>query len=131
MKYRVSSAERWGFWEIYSLVKNDVVIDLEFSCKTGSVIVDADQGHDFGDEFDSEDYKSNEIEDTGDEELVDWDIFGLSDEEEAALREELDAGYDSDSEDYYDFREYLEFIGWEFQNYKIRIPAITVEEYTE
>jgi len=131
MKYRLSTAERWGFWETYTLAKNDVVIDLEFSCKTGSVIVDADQGHDFGDEFQSDDYKSMEIEETGDEELVEWDIFGLSDEDEAELREELDGGYDSDSEEYYDFREYLEFIGWEFQNHTVHIPVFTVEEYTE
>ncbi len=134
MKYRVSAAERWSFWETYSVKNaNDVVIELEICCKYGSVIVDVPEGYEFEETFNSEDFDNDEfqIEETGDESLEGWDIFGLPDEEEQKLREELEAHYDPESDDYYDFREYLELNGWEFTDYSISISAIEVEPYTD
>lgn len=135
MKYRVSPEDRWSFWENYTVKNADgVVIDLEFCCKYGSVIVDVPDDFEFEEEFNSEEFPegSYEIEETGDENLEDWDIFGIDDEEEEQkLREELEEQYDPESDDYYDFREYLELNGWEFESYRIFIPKITIEPYED
>lgn len=132
MKYRVSTANRWEFWETYTLRNaTGATIDLEFCCKYGSVIVDVPENYVFDDTFNSEDFDNDtyQIEETGDESLEDWDIYGPSDEEAQALRQELEEKYDPESDDYYDFREYLENSGWEFEDYAIQIPSVIVEPY--
>lgn len=130
MKYRISASERWSFYETYKLSKDGVNIDLEYKMKWGSVIVDLDDPSDLDGEFAS--YRFNddvwEIEDTGDESLEDWDVYA---EDGERIRQELEDGYDEDSDEYYDFREYLEYNGWEYNAHEVFIPDIEVEVFEE
>lgn len=131
MKYRVYANERWTFNETYKMFKGDVKADLEYNMKSGSVIVDVEEGYDFGEEFDSRDFAEYEIEDTGDENLEEVDVYCDDEEEAERIYNELMDGYDEDSDEYYDFREYLETLGWEIHDVDVYISSIGVEEYEE
>jgi hypothetical protein len=131
MKYRVYASERWTFNQIYKMFKGDVKADLEYNMKSGSVIVDVEEGYDFGDEFDSRDFEDYEIEDTGDENLEEFDVYCDDEEEAERIYNELMEGYDEDSDEYWDFREYLEQLGWDFYDSDVYISSIGVEEYEE
>lgn len=134
MKYLISAANRWEFWETYILKNSEgTAIELEFCCKYGSVILDVPEDYIIGESFDSDDFddEAYQIEDTGDESLEDWDVVGLSDEDAQALRTKLEEQYDPESDEYYGFREFLELNGWEFDTYSIRIPSIVAEPYDD
>ena len=129
MKYRVYASDRWTFNETYKMFKGDVKADLEYNMKSGSVIVDVEEGYDFGEEFDSRDFQEYEIEDTGDENLEEVDVYCEDEEEAERIYNELMEGYDEDSDEYFDFREYLETLGWEYDDdVDIYISEIGVEK---
>lgn len=129
MKFRVSAAERWVFSEDYYLKKDDMEICLELICKSGSVITDVADGHDFGDEFDSTEYSEFEIEDTGEEELDGYFIQSphLSPDEADDAMDEIYEEYEEVEDEYFDFREYLESQGWEYSRHEVHISDIEVE----
>lgn len=132
MKYRVYASDRWTFNETYKMYKGDVKADLEYNVKYGSVIVDVDEDYDFGEEFDSRDFEACEVRgQSGDENLEEVDVYCEDEEEAERIYRELMEGYDEDSDEYFDFREYLETLGWEFYDFDIYISSIGVEEYEE
>lgn len=133
MKYRVYASDRWAFNETYRLSKDDVTISLEFNMKSGSVIVEAPEGYDFGEEFDSRDFAESDvnIEETGDENLEDWEVYADDEETVGRVNQEIEEEYDEESDDYFDFRDYLEQQGWEYVSHDVYISEIGVEEYEE
>ena len=120
MKYYISAAERWRFWEKAILEKDNIKIALEYNVKWGTVEADVPDNFKFSGEFDSEDFDDWSIVDTGDEEfehfeMLQGDIFDAPD-------------LDFNEEEYFDLRESLEDNGWEYVETKVYIDNIIVEE---
>jgi|TARA_Y100000389_G_scaffold19210_1_gene16663 hypothetical protein len=120
MKYYVSAAERWRFWETAILEKGDIKISLEYNVKWGTVEVEVPDDFKFDEDFNSEDFDDWSITDTGDEEfeqfeMLQGDVFDAPD-------------LDFNEEEYFDLRESLEDNGWEYVETKVYIDNIIVEE---
>lgn len=123
MKYYVSAAERWMFWETSIYEKDNQQLTVEYSCKWGTVVVDVPDDHEFDEDFESIDYDDWYILDSGDEHLENICLDG----EDAA--EIVD---DMDRDQYFDEREYLEEeLGWEYVESTVYISKIIVEKTDE
>jgi len=123
MKYYVSAADRWTFWETSIYEKDNQQLTVEYSCKWGTVVVDVPDDHEFDEDFESIDYDDWYILDSGDEQLESINLDGKDAEHIVD---------DMDRDVYFDEREYLEEeLGWEYVESTVYITKIIVEKADE
>ena len=123
MKYYVSAADRWTFWETSIYEKDNQQLTVEYSCKWGTVVVDVPDNHEFDEDFESIDYDDWYILDSGDEQLESINLDGKDAEHIVD---------DMDRDVYFDEREYLEEeLGWEYVESTVYITKIIVEKADE
>ena len=123
MKYYVSAAERWMFWETSIYEKDSQQLTVEYSCKWGTVVVDVPEDHKFDIDFESIDYDDWYILDSGDEQLESISLDGMG---AAHIVDDMDR------DEYFDEREYLEEeLGWEYVESTVYITKIIVEKADE
>ena len=129
MKYLISS-DRWKFNKYIIYTKDNIDIQLDYNANFGIVEVDLSEPHDFGTtDFDSRNFNNWTIEETGEECFEDWEILtgNLDDETIDKIYEEFDHFVEG-SDDYYNFRDYIEALGWEIKYYYVIIDEFEVEE---
>lgn len=123
MKYYVSAADRWTFWETSIYEKDNQQLTVEYSCKWGTVLADVPDDHEFDEDFESIDYDDWYIVDSGDEQLESINLDGKDAEHIVD---------DIDRDVYFDEREYLEEeLGWEYVESTVYIAKIIVEKVDE
>jgi hypothetical protein len=129
MEYVISS-NRWKFNEHMIYTKDNIDVQLDYNAKSGTIVVELSDKHDFGTtNFDSRNFEDWTIDYTGDEYLEDWGIITDNVDDDIVDKIYLDFdSYIEGSDDYYDFREYIEFLGWEFKDHYVIIDEFEVEE---
>jgi hypothetical protein len=133
-EYLIMTTDRWTFHEIHTYKKDDIHLELTNCCKYGSIRLKIYEDDVLPvEEFDSDNYTKEDqfyIEETGDEEFNDIDIFSNDDRDHSEIYEWMDE-YDPESEEYWDRQEYIEDNGWEYVSSRYYFDNPTVEEIIE
>lgn len=133
-EYLIMTTDRWTFHEIHTYKKDDIYLELTNCSKYATIRLKIYEDDVLPiEEFDSDNYTKEDqfyIEETGDEEFVDIDIFSNDDRDHSEIYEWMDE-YDPESEEYWDRQEYIEDNGWEYVSSRYYFENPTVEEFIE
>lgn len=135
-KYLITTTERWSFHEVHTYKKDNIFIELTDCCKYGSIVIHIHNDDILPiDEFDSDNYTKPDqfyIEETGDEEFVDVEVYSDNlDETHDEVYDWLDNEYDDESEEYWNRQEFLELNGWEYVSSRYYFDSPELKEINE
>lgn len=133
-EYLITTTDRWTFYEVHTYKKGEIYIELTNCCKYGNIRLKIYEDDIFPiDEFDSDYYIREDqfyIEETGDEEFINVNVFSSDDCDHSEIYKWMDE-YDPESEQYWNRQDYIENNEWEYVSSQYYFKNPTIEEIIE
>lgn len=134
-EYSIMTTDRWTFHEVHTYKKDNVILELTNCCKYATIRLKIYEDDELPvEEFDSDNYTKEDqfyIEETGDTEFVDIDVFSEAEADHSEIYDWMDNEYDPESDEYWDRQEFIESNGWEYASSRYYFENPTIEEINE